>query len=141
MDNLILKVCTKVLFTPIIIFGLYVQFHGDFGPGGGFQAGVIVASAFILYSLVFGIEAGKKLFPSNINLVLLALGGIIYGGVGIVSMLLGDEFLAYNILGSSPQSGQHIGILLVEFGVGLTVSNFMIALFNAFASYDKIKEK
>ncbi len=54
-------------------------------------------------------------------------------------MILGDEFLAYNILGSSPQSGQHIGILLVEFGVGLTVSNVMIALFNAFASYDEIK--
>ena len=48
MDNLILRVCTKVLFTPIILFGLYVQFHGDFGPGGGFQAGVIVAAAFIL---------------------------------------------------------------------------------------------
>ena len=47
--------------------------------------------------------------------------------------------MAYNILGSSPQSGQHIGILLVEFGVGLTVSNVMIALFNAFASYDEIK--
>ena len=141
MHYYILKVCTKVLLTPIILIGLYVQFHGDFGPGGGFQAGVIVASAFILFSLVFGIEAGKRLFPSTINLVLLALGGIIYGGVGIVSMILGDEFLAYNILGSSAQSGQHIGILLVEFGVGLTVSNVMIALFNAFASYDEIKEK
>ena len=140
-DNPVFRIVSKILFGPIIIYGLYVQFHGDFGPGGGFQAGVIVASAFILYSLVFGIEAGKKLFPSNINLILLALGGIIYSGVGIVSMLLGDEFLAYNILGSSPQSGQHIGILLVEFGVGLTVSNVMIALFNAFASYDKIKEK
>ena len=123
-NNPILRISTKILFAPIILFGLYVQFHGDFGPGGGFQAGVIVASAFILYSLVFGIEAGKKLFPSNINLI-----------------LLGDEFLAYNLLGSSPQSGQHIGILLVELGVGLTVSNVMIALFNAFASYDNIKEK
>ena len=140
-NNPILRISTKILFAPIILFGLYVQFHGDFGPGGGFQAGVIVASAFILYSLVFGIEAGKKLFPSNVNLILLAFGGILYGGVGIVSMILGDEFLAYNILGSSPQSGQHIGILLVEFGVGLTVSNVMIALFNAFASYDNIKEK
>ena len=64
-NNPILRISTKILFAPIILFGLYVQFHGDFGPGGGFQAGVIVASAFILYSLVFGIEAGKKLFPSN----------------------------------------------------------------------------
>ena len=50
-ENPILRVSTKILFAPIILFGLYVQFHGDFGPGGGFQAGVIVASAFILYSI------------------------------------------------------------------------------------------
>jgi len=134
-ENPILRVCTKILFAPIILFGLYVQFHGDFGPGGGFQAGVIVASAFILYTIVFGLEKGKKLFPSNINLLLLALGGIIYGGVGIASIFLGEEFLSYNPLGSTAQSGQHIGILLVEFGVGLTVSNVMIALFNAFIGF------
>ena len=76
--HLVIRVVSKLLIPFILLFGLYVQFHGDFGPGGGVQAGVIVASAFILYSLVFGIEAGKKLFPSNINLILLALGGIIY---------------------------------------------------------------
>ncbi len=140
-ENPILRVSTKILFAPIILFGLYVQFHGDFGPGGGFQAGVIVASAFILYSIVFGVDEGKKLLPSNINLFLLALGGLLYGGVGIASMLLGEEFLSYNILGSSPQSGQHIGILLIEFGVGLTVSNVMIALFNAFVSFKSGKNK
>src|SRR6056300_620123 len=134
--NPILRIATKILFAPIILFGLYVQFHGDFGPGGGFQAGVIVASAFILYAIVFGLEKGKELFPLSINLFLLALGGILYGGVGIASMMLGDEFLSYNVLGSSQQAGQHIGILLVEFGVGLTVSNVMIALFYAFASFE-----
>ena len=58
-NNPILRISTKILFAPIILFGLYVQFHGDFGPGGGVQAGVIVASAFILYSLVFGNKEGK----------------------------------------------------------------------------------
>ena len=140
-ENPILRISTKILFAPIILFGLYVQFHGDFGPGGGFQAGVIVASAFILYSIVFGIDKGTKLFPSNINLILLALGGLLYGGVGIASIIFGEEFLSYNILGSSPQSGQHIGILLVEFGVGLTVSNVMIALFNAFVGFKSGKDK
>jgi multicomponent Na+:H+ antiporter subunit B len=133
--NPILRIATKILFAPIILFGLYVQFHGDFSPGGGFQAGVIFASAFILYAIVFGLEKGKELCPLNINLFLLALGGILYGGVGIASMLLGEEFLSYNVLGTSNQSGQHIGILLVEFGVGLTVSNVMIALFYAFADF------
>ena len=65
-NNPILRISTKILFAPIILFGLYVQFHGDFGPGGGFQAGVIVASAFILYSLVFGIEAGKNYFHQTL---------------------------------------------------------------------------
>ena len=133
--NPILRVCTKVLFAPIILFGLYVQFHGDYGPGGGFQAGVIIASAFILYSIVFGLEEGKRLLPEKINLFLLALGALIYGGVGMISMLLGENFLSYNILGTSAQSGQHLGILLVEFGVGLTVCNVMISLFNSFAGY------
>ena len=44
----ILNIVSRILFAPIIIFGLYVQFHGDYGPGGGFQAGVIIAAAFIL---------------------------------------------------------------------------------------------
>ena len=49
-DNPILRVTAKILFAPIIVFGLYVQFHGDYSPGGGFQAGVIIAAAFILHA-------------------------------------------------------------------------------------------
>ena len=53
--HVILRVITKTLIPVIVLFGLYVQFHGDFGPGGGFQAGVILAVAIILYALVFGV--------------------------------------------------------------------------------------
>ena len=105
MDNLILKVCTKVLFTPIILFGLYVQFHGDFGPGGGFQAGVIVASSFILYAMVFSLEACKIIMPPKINFFLLVLGSFLYGFVGVISLILGDPYLSYDVLGSTSQSG------------------------------------
>ena len=141
MDNLILKVCTKVLFTPIILFGLYVQFHGDFGPGGGFQAGVIVAAAFILYAMVFSLKDCKKIMPPTINFFLLVLGDFLYGFVGIVCLILGDPYLSYDVLGLTKQSGQHIGILLVEFGVGLTVCNVMICLFYSFANFDFRKNK
>ena len=94
-----------------------------------------MASAFILYSLVFGLDKGQKLLPPKINLILLALGAFIYGGVGFASMLMGDTFLSYNVLGENSQSGQHLGILVIEFGVGLTVCNVMISLFNSFAGY------
>ena len=141
MNNLILKVCTKVLFTPIIIFGLYVQFHGDFGPGGGFQAGVIVAASFILYAMVFSIKDCKKIMPPKLNFFLLVFGAFLYGIVGVVSIILGDPYLSYDVLGASKQSGQHIGILLVEFGVGLTVCNVMISLFYSFANFNFLKNK
>ena len=141
MDNLILKVCTKVLFTPIIIFGLYVQFHGDFGPGGGFQAGVIVAASFILYAMVFSIEDCKKIMPSKLNFFLLVFGAFLYGIVGVMGLILGEPYLSYDVLGASKQSGQHLGILLVEFGVGLTVCNVMISLFYSFANFNFRKNK
>ena len=101
----VLSVVSKILFAPIIIFGLYVQFHGDYGPGGGFQAGVIVAAAFILYSMIFGLSKGD-----------------------------------YNVLSSDPSTGQHIGIILVELGVGITVATVMIALYHSFASFGEINE-
>ena len=124
-----------ILLIPfIILFALYVQFHGDFGPGGGFQAGVIFASAIILYTLTFGLDDALALVPVNIIRVLAALGVLIYGGVGIVSMLRGGNFLDYDFLAQDPVHGQHYGILIIELGVGITVATVMIAIFFAFAS-------
>ena len=61
--HLILRVVTKLLVGTIILFALYVQFHGDYSPGGGFQAGVIFAVAFILYGVVFSLRQAKEVFP------------------------------------------------------------------------------
>jgi multicomponent Na+:H+ antiporter subunit B len=49
-NDLILRVIAKLLIPFILLFALYVQFHGDFGPGGGFQAGVILAATVIFYA-------------------------------------------------------------------------------------------
>lgn len=131
--HLVLRVVTKVLIGPILLFALYVQFHGDFGPGGGFQAGIIFASAFIIYALVFGLETARLAFPGRAIRIILAGGVLLYGGVGIVNMLLGANYLDYSVLGTTAQAGQHIGILLVEFGVGMTVAAVMVSTFYAFA--------
>ena len=134
-QNPVFRVVAKILFAPIIMFGLYVQFHGDFGPGGGFQAGVIIAAAFILHALVFGLQAGRQIISARVNLWMMVLGVTIYGAVGIVSMAKGGLFLDYTALTGSVGSGQHLGILVVEFGVGLTVTSVMLALFHAFAGF------
>jgi multicomponent Na+:H+ antiporter subunit B len=119
----------------IVLFAFYVQAHGDFGPGGGFQAGVILATAFILFGLVFGPQELVRHVPPERLERTMAVGLLVYGGVGVVAMLLGGQFLAYGVFTPShPQHGQHYGIFLVELGVGITVSAVMIIIYATFAT-------
>ena len=131
--NLILRVVSKVLIPLIIIFALYVQFHGDYGPGGGFQAGVILSSAIILYSLIFGLTAAEQIIPPTLLRIFASMGVLIYAGVGFASLISGGRYLDYSVLASTPVAGQHLGILLIEFGVGMTVFSVMLIIFFAFA--------
>jgi multicomponent Na+:H+ antiporter subunit B len=75
--------------------------------------------------------------PEWLNLAMLAAGVLIYGGVGVAGMMLDGLFLDYNVLLPDPSAGQHVGIILVEFGVGLTVTSVMLALFHAFAGFSE----
>jgi len=135
-QHLILQVVSKMMIPLIVLFGFYVQFHGDFGPGGGFQAGVIIAAAVILYALVFGVDAAKKAVPPSWVRIGMTLGVLIYGGTGVATWLLGGEFLNYTFFApaSTHAAGQHWGILSVELGVLCTVTSAMLAIFYAFAS-------
>ena len=130
----VLRAVAKLLIPYILLFALYVQFHGDYGPGGGFQAGVIAAAAFILYAIVFGPKAARRVAPPAVVESLVALGLLIYAGTGVVTMLRGGNFLDYGALNHhDPVHGQHMGILLVELGVGITVASVMATLFFLFA--------
>lgn len=131
--HLIVRVIAKMLIPFILLFALYVQFHGDYGPGGGFQAGVIFAAAVILYALVFGVETARKVVPDWVVRTGIALGGLIYGMTGVVSMLRGGNYLDYSVLSGDPVAGQHLGILVIELGVGITVASVMTAVFFTFA--------
>jgi multicomponent Na+:H+ antiporter subunit B len=126
------RIVTKLLIPVILLFGLYVQFHGDFSAGGGFQAGVIFAAGFILYNIIFGLDIGKSILSVNTSKSLMALGVILYLMVGFLGILLGGNFLEYNYLSNTPINGQLLGIFLVELGVGLTVSNVMVLVFYSF---------
>lgn len=133
--HLLLRVITKLLVGPIILFALYVQFHGDYSPGGGFQAGVIFAVAFILFGIVFGLAKVKQVFPPWLVHKLAATGVLIYAGTGIYSLMLGSTYLNYSAFTPDhPEHGQHWGILIVELGVGITVAAVMVAIYYAFAA-------
>lgn len=129
----ILRAVTKAILPFVLLFALYVQAHGDFGPGGGFQAGVIFAGAFILYGLIWGPGGLQKLARARTIQLAMASGLLLYGGVGFASMLLGGAFLDYGVLTPEhPQHGQHYGIFLVELGVGITVSAVMLIIYFVF---------
>lgn len=132
-DQVILRVGVKVLIPLILLFGLYVHFHGDYGPGGGFQAGVIFAAGCVLYGLVWGLDALEAVIPPWFLKVVAALGVMIYAGTGFVSIFLGGTYLDYNVLRHDPHHGQHLGILLVELGVLTTVFAVMLGIFYQFA--------
>jgi multicomponent Na+:H+ antiporter subunit B len=133
-DKVVLRVTGRGFIPVVLLFGLYVQVHGDFGPGGGFQAGVIFAAGFILYAMIFGLDSVKRVLPPMVAEYGSAAGVLLYGGVGVVALMRGGNFLDYDFLDvSDPVHGQHIGILLVELGVGLTVTCVMISIYYTFA--------
>ena len=139
-NDLILRVVAKLLIPFILLFALYVQFHGDFGPGGGFQAGVILAAAVIFYALIFGLADARKVVPEPLVESMMAIGVLIYAGVGVAGLLLGGNYLDYFVLDPDPVHGQHRGIFWVEVGVATTVSGVMLKIFYMFAGRGKVDE-
>lgn len=127
------RVVTKLLFPFLLLFALYVQFHGELGAGGGFQAGVIVAATVILFGLIFGLRAAHLVAPPRLIEVMIPLGVLIYGGVGVAGLLSGGNYLDYFVLDHDTVHGQERGIFWVEVGVLITVSSTMVAFYYAFA--------
>ncbi len=123
----------RLLIPFIILFALYVQFHGDYGPGGGFQAGAILAAGLILYTLLHGHDQGLKAIPNTPLKIIMSSGALLYAAVGLACIVLGANFLNYNVLGATGPDGQHIGIVTIELGVGVTVTGVMLTIFRAFS--------
>jgi len=139
-QDLILRVIAKIMIPFILLFAVYVQFHGDFGPGGGFQAGVIIAAGIIFYGIIFGLETTRRVVPSWLVETMLAAGVLIYAGVGLAGLLLGGNYLDYFVLAHDPVHGQERGIFWVEVGVAVTVSGVMLKIFYMFGGRGKDPE-
>ncbi len=131
--RLVLSVVIKALLPFILLFAWYVQLHGDYGAGGGFQAGVIFATGIVLYELVFGERAARRVISPRWLPHLAAVGVLIFAGVGVANMALGGAFLDYSTLAADAVAGQHLGILLIELGVGITVFAVILSIFYAVA--------
>ena len=127
----VLRLVVKVLIPFILLYALYVQLHGEYGAGGGFQAGVIFATGMVLYDLVFGEGDARMVVPPHWLPRLAAFGILVYGSVGLYALFHGRPFLDYAVLAEDPVAGRHLGILLVELGIGLCVFAVVLSIFYA----------
>lgn len=134
---LIPRMIGRLIIPFILLFGLYVQFHGEYGPGGGFQAGALIAAALILYGLLEGQDRALTVLPLKFLRVLMASGALLYAGVGVVGIFRGSYFLDYSVLAADPVVAQQIGIILIEAGVGMTVTGVLLSVYHAFVARGK----
>ncbi len=132
------KTVARVIIPFIQLFALYVIVHGDSGPGGGFQGGVILGSSVILYAIIFGAKAGRQWVAQGLTDVFSSIGVLLYAGVGLVALIVGGNFLEYNVLpiGHDAHVASHYGIFFIEVGVGITVAAVMVTIFFETAERD-----
>lgn len=132
--DIIAEIASIIMVPFIFLFALYVLFFGHHSPGGGFQAGAIMAAAVILLRMTLGREVTRKKFPPRAALILGAIGVMIYATTGLVCMFAGSNFLDYGALPIpcvSEAGRRYLGILFVEIGVGLGVFGVMVSIFDS----------
>lgn len=128
--HVIVMVISRLLIPFIQLYALYVIAHGELGPGGGFQGGVILGASIILYVIAFGLEEGRKRISQKASDLLSSTGVLIYGGIGLLCIAAGGAYLQYAELPlGSPKLASHLGIYGIEIGVGITVAAVMITIF------------
>jgi multicomponent Na+:H+ antiporter subunit B len=143
--DLIIRTVTRLMLPFIQIFALYVVAHGHHSPGGGFQGGVILGASYILLGISFNLKAMLRRISEKNNILFGNIGVLIFAGIGVLSILLGANFLDYSVLesiipGISSIEAHSFGILCVEIGVAIAVMAIMIAIYANLSSnghYDK----
>ena len=129
-DDVILRTITKFMLPFIQIFAFYTLAHGEISPGGGFQAGVIFGASFILIALIFGKNEARSKLPRSLNDILFSSGAFIYALTGLFCIFTGGLFLEYGELPfHSAKEGNHIGMIIIELGVAITVAAVMMTIF------------
>ena len=60
MISSILQTATRLLMPLLLLFALFLLFRGHNAPGGGFVAGLVVAAAFVLHAMAYGVAASRR---------------------------------------------------------------------------------
>lgn len=145
-NNIIVETVARVIIPFIQLFALYVIIHGAGGPGGGFQGGVVFASAFILYAIAFNLSGGRARFPESANTIFSSMGLYIYGGIGLLAIIFSRGAAQYLNYGFIPftshfEENRALGMDFVEMGIGITVMAITASIFFDLAQKEKNGEE
>jgi multicomponent Na+:H+ antiporter subunit B len=135
VESTIIMTTVRIVVPFVFTFGLFVMFHGAESAGGGFQGGVIVASAVLLLAFAFGIEPTRGWLEGPLLRITIAIGGATFAFVGLGALAAGGAFLEYPAYGFG-SDGVKYGIELVELAIGAIVSGVLISLFFSLARGD-----
>ena len=129
----IMDAAFRIVVPIILIYGIYVLIHGEISLGGGFQAGALLACAYLLDRIIPSFQMRVKNITDEIALITAGTGALFYVITGILPMLNGGNFLEFNKLpfgsGAGDIAGLHsTGILMIEIGVTLCVMGIIITI-------------
>ncbi len=109
----------------MFLFGFYLFTHGHLSPGGGFQAGVVIASGVILLSLSKGVSAAEELFPLRTLTGAEAAAFVLLLAAGVAGVIAGVGFLGNP---AAPAPVPRVGFILllntligVKVGAGVSI--------------------
>ena len=133
-DSIVIRYLALRAAPFVQLYALYVLGHGEDGPGGGFQGGVIFAASFVLMALAQGWGFGRSQASQAVTDLLAPTGALLYAGIGFVCLLAGGAFLQYGALAGSDDphaqhTARHFGLIGIELGVMITVTASMITLY------------
>lgn len=137
------RVIIPIAVPIVLIYAVYVLMHGEVSLGGGFQAGALIAMAYILYAMVAGIEIKSVKVTQHFAVCMAATGVSIYALTGLLPMLFGGKFLEYGKLPFPVHEAElhSIGILLIEIGVTVCVAATIITILEAVLERKSIHER
>jgi multicomponent Na+:H+ antiporter subunit B len=125
MSSSILRTAARVLMPLLLLFALFLLLRGHNEPGGGFVGGLIVAAAFALHAIAYGVAASRRALvvqPST----LLGAGLLVALLSGLLAVIVGQPFLTSQWITIGITLGTplifDVGVFLVVIGVVLTMT-------------------
>ncbi|MGH4033049.1 MnhB domain-containing protein [Actinomycetota bacterium Odt1-20B] len=118
----------------VLVVGLYVVAHGQLSPGGGFQGGVIVATAVHLLYAGVDYRALERIRPVALYEVGDAVGEAAYLLVGVAGLIGGSAFLANTLVPYGTFNTLTSGgvVPLLNLAVGIEVAGAVVVLLSRF---------